>query len=123
MNFKTFVNELDLSYLTIGWKICRNDWAGLAKYLVEKLSKLLKKANPDDLRKYSVLVAKIAVYVQQGIATFCPDDSAYKAAGVTTCNAIARLAVHLEDGEYTTDELDEDIDNITKCIDAWKAVK
>ena len=115
------LKELDIGKWSACWTFITEGWAGIARVVCEAFTKLLRKKDPAKLRDYAEFVGKVAVYVDGGVNIFCTDD-ATKAAGSATASAVAVLAEHLADGEYTTDELTQDVTNIGKCVDAWKAV-
>ena len=47
----------------------------------------------------------------------------YRDAATKTVDALRTLAVALEDGNLTSDELDANIKAISACVDGWKEVK
>ena len=121
MKLTEMLKELNIGKWSACWAFISDGWAGIARLVCEAFTKLLRRKDPDKLRGYAEFVGKVAVYVGGGVETFCTDDTT-KAAGAATANAVSVLAEHLEDGEYTTDELESDIKNIASAVDAWKAV-
>lgn len=121
MKLTEMLKELNIGKWSACWTFITEGWAGIARVICEAFTKLLRKKDPGKLREYAEFVGKVAVYVNGGVETFCTDDTT-KAAGAATAGAVAVLAEHLADGEYTTDELTQDVANIGKCVDAWKAV-
>lgn len=121
MKLTDMLKELNVGKWSACWAFITDGWAGIAKIVCEAFTKLLRRKDPDKLRDYAEFVGKIAVYVGGGVETFCTDD-ATKAAGTATASAVSVLSEHLADGEYTTDELTQDVANIGKCVEAWKAV-
>ena len=115
------LDELEVSKWSAFWTLLTGGWADLAKLLCTAFTKLLRKCDPDKLKKYSSLAAKIAVCAKSIVDVFV-DSAKEKAAAEATIVCIQTLAEHLEDGEYTTDELESDIKNIASAVDAWKAV-
>lgn len=115
------LNELEVSKWSAFWTLLTGGWADLAKLLCTAFTKLLRKCDPTKLKKYSALAAKIAVCSKSIVDTFV-ESAKEKAAADATIVCVQTLAEHLEDGEYKTDELDEDVENIVKAVDAWKAV-
>lgn len=121
MDITTLFKNLNVSKISVIWAFITGGWAGLAKLLCEAFTKLLSTANPEKLKEYSELAAKIASFIRTGIDLFIKDEKV-KTAAEATAKAIEDLAKHIADGIYNEQELDEDIDNITACIDAWKEV-
>lgn len=120
MSMKSFVNDLGISIWGIVWSRIKGGWKGVAIYLCKALTALLKKLPSESLKKYSDVIRKVMDLVNLIVVDFVPE--AYKEAGEKTVAAIKILAEHVEDGEYTEEELDADIDAISACIDAWKNV-
>lgn len=121
MDITTLFKDLNISKFSVIWAFLADGWAGLAKLLCEAFTKILSKANPAKLKEYSELAAKIASFIRTGIDLFLKDEKV-KAAAEATAKAIEQLANHISDGIYNEQELNEDIDNITVFIDAWKEV-
>ena len=115
------LKSLNISKFSAAWTLLTGGWAGLAKLICEAFTKLLKKADPDKLRDYSELAAKIAGFIRTGIDLFVKDER-IRAAANATAAAIEALANHIKDGQYDEAELDSDVDNIEACIEAWKQV-
>ena len=121
MKLTEMLKELDIGKWSACWTFITEGWAGIARVVCEAFTKLLREKDPAKLCDYAEFVGKVAVFVNCGVNIFCTDD-ATKAAGSATAGAVAVFAEHLADGEYTTDELTQDVTNIGKCVDAWKAV-
>lgn len=121
MDITTLFKNLNISKFSVIWAFLTDGWAGLAKLLCEAFTKILSKANPAKLKEYSELAAKIASFIRTGIDLFLKDENV-KSAAEATAKAIEQLANHIADGIYNEQELNEDIANITVCIDAWKKV-
>ena len=117
----SILNDLEISRWTAFWTLLTGGFAELAKLICTAFTKLLAKADPSKLRKYAELTAKIALLAQRVVDVFVSGDKE-KGAATATIICLRTLAEHLEDGQYTTDELDADIDNIVAAIDAWKKV-
>ena len=113
------LNDLEISRWTAFWTLLTGGFAELAKLLCTAFTKLLSKADPVKLKVYAELAAKIAL-LAQGVVDIFVSGEKEKEAATATILCIRTLAEHLEDGEYTTEELDIDVDNIVKCVDAWK---
>ena len=96
-------------------------WADLAIIVCNAFTKLLRKAKAEMLAAYAEFAEKIAKIINFVVELFVKDDDIKKAA-ISTCNALSAFASHVKDGEYTPAELDEDIDNIEKCVADWKSV-
>lgn len=115
----SILNDLEISKWTAFWTLLTGGWAELAKLICTAFTKLLAKADHAKLKKYSELAAKIAL-LAQGVVDIFVSGEKEKEAATATILCIRTLAEHLEDGEYTTEELDIDVDNIVKCVEAWK---
>lgn len=115
----SILNDLEISKWSAFWTLLTGGWAELAKLVCTAFTKLLRKADPAKLKKYAELAAKIALLAQGVVDIFVSGDKE-KDAATATINCLRTLAEHLEDGEYTPEELDEDVDNIIAAIDAWK---
>ena len=115
------LNDLEISKWTAFWTLLTGGWAELAKLICTAFTKLLAKADPSKLRKYAELAAKISLLAQRVVDVFVTGDKERDAATATIV-CLRTLAEHLEDGQYTPDELDADVDNIIAAIDAWKKV-
>lgn len=115
------LNDLEISRWTAFWTLLTGGWSELAKLICTAFTKLLAKADPSKLRKYAELAAKIAMFAQRVVDIFVSGDKE-KDAATATIVCLRTLAEHLEDGQYTPDELDADIGNIEKCVEAWKKV-
>ena len=116
------LNDLEISRWTAFWTLLTGGFAELAKLLCTAFTKLLRKADPEKLKKYAELTAKIALFAQRVVDIFVSGDKE-KEAATATITCLRTLAEHLEDGEYTTEELDADVDNIIAAIDAWKKIE
>ena len=121
MKLTEMLKELNVGKWTACWAFIVDGWAGIARLICEAFTKLLRRKDPEKLRSYAELIGKVAMYISGGVETFCADD-ATRAAGSATATAVATLAEHLADGEYTPEELSADIANIEKSVNAWKAV-
>lgn len=119
MKISAFLKELDISKWSAIWAFLTDGWAGLAKLICTAFTKLLRKADPAKLKRYAELASKVAVFLRGIIETFI-EAGAVRDAALQTADSVAVLAEHLADGEYTTDELDVDVDNIKACVEAWK---
>ena len=122
MNLSAILKELNISKLKAAWTLVFGGWADLAVLICKAFTNLLRKAKGEVLRKYAEFAIKVAQFIRFGIDLFCPEGK-YKVAGVVTVDALIAFAEHCKDGDYSPDELDEDIDNIEKCAEAWKKVK
>ena len=103
------------------WSLVTDGWSGLMKYGLEFVNGLLKKLDVEKCQKASRIAVNIAAVVSAAIGVFV--DEKYREASNLTVDALKELAVALEDGQVTEEELDRNVKNIEKCIDAWKAVK
>lgn len=121
MKLGKFFEELNISKWSAIWAFLSDGWAGLAELICTAFTKLLRKADPEKLKKYAQLAAKIAVFLRGMVETFI-EEGKVRVAALKAADAVQVLAEHLADGEYTTAELDIDVDNIRDCIVAWQAV-
>lgn len=121
MKLGKFFDELDISKWSAIWAFLSGGWAGLAELICTAFTKLLRKADPEKLKKYAELAAKVALFLRGMVETFIEEGKVREAA-LKTADAVQVLAEHLADGEYTPAELDIDVDNIRACIEAWQAV-
>jgi len=121
MNITELLKNLGISKWSAAWSFVTGGWSGLAKLVCEAFTKILKRANPDQLTKYSELTIKLAMFIRYGINLFVTDEK-IKTAAEATAKAVEELAEHIKDGNYDESELDKDIENIEACIDAWKKV-
>ena len=115
------LNDLEISRWTAFWTLLTGGFAELAKLLCTAFTKLLRKEDQAKLKKYAELAARIALLAQRVVDVFVSGDKE-KEAATATITCLKTLAEHLEDGQYTPDELDADVDNIIAAIDAWKKV-
>ena len=121
MKLTDMLKELNIGKWSACWAFITDGWAGLGKLVCEAFTKILRKAEPEKLKGHAEFTQKVAVFVTGGVETFCTDEKTM-AAGKATAEAIGTLAEHISDGEYTKDELAQDVANIEKCITAWKEV-
>ena len=118
MDVKTIMKKLDISTLGMLWAKVTGGWSGVGVYVTKAVTKLLRKAKPEDLKEYGEIIVKVAELVNLIVTNRVPEK--YKEAALATVAAILALANHIKDGEYTQEEFDADIDNIEKCVEAWK---
>lgn len=123
MNLTTILKELNISKLSAAWTLIFGGWDDLAVLICKAFTGLLRKANGETLKTYAEFSIKVAQLIRFGVDLFCHPEGKYKVAGVNTVDALMALAEHCKDGEYTPAELNEDIDNIEKCAEAWKNLK
>lgn len=114
-------DDLEISKWTAFWTLLTGGFAEVAKLLCTAFTKLLRKADLEKLKKYAELAAKIALLAQRIVDIFVSGDKE-KEAATATITCLKTLAEHLEDSQYTPDELGADVDNIIAAIDAWKKV-
>lgn len=103
------------------WALVTGGWSGLAIYALEGVNSLLAKCDVETLKKTAKIVSSVATTVKGVIEVFVSKEAVKNAAGLTV-SALEDLAKALEDGELTKDELDSNIETITSCVNAWKAV-
>ena len=103
------------------WSLVTDGWSGLMKYGLEFVNSALQKFDADKLRSASRISVNIAAVVSAAVGVFV--DEKYRDAANKTVEALKDLALSIEDGELSNDELNANIEAINKCIDAWKAVK
>ena len=122
MNINSILKELGISKLKAAWTLLTKGLSGLIELLAKAFTALLRKANPDKLSNYAEITEKIAKFTKYGVELFVKNED-YKKAGILTAQSIGMLALHISDGEYTKEELNDDIDSIDVCIKQWKEVK
>lgn len=113
------LNTLGVSKLRAAWSLLTGGISGFLTILAKAFTALLHKADPDKLKHYADLSAKLAKLTRYGVELFVTNEC-YKKAGTATADALTAFAEHVADGEYTKAELDEDIDTIEACISLWK---
>lgn len=116
------IKSLGISKWSAAWSFITDGWGGLALLICKAFTALLGKADREKLAKYADFTAKLALVVRGGIETFC-GEGAVRDAGLATADAIAELSRHIEDGDYSVEELQKDAENIEKCVDCWRAAK
>ena len=122
MNINAILKELGISKLKAAWTVFRKGVSGLIELLAKAFTALLRKANPDELEYYADLSARIARFIRYGIELFVTNQK-YKDAGMSTASGLEEFSKHIADGEYTYEELRDDIDFIEECIDMWKGIR
>ena len=103
------------------WSLVTDGWSGLIKYALEFVNAALQKFDAEKLRSASRMAVNIAAVVSAAVGVFV--DEKYRDASNKTVDALKNLAISIEDGELSSEELNANIEAINKCIDAWKAVK
>lgn len=119
MNINVILKALGVSKLRAAWTVFTEGMAGLLSLLAKAFTALLRKADPTKLEYYADLSARIAKFMRYGVELFVTDEC-YKKAGTATADGLETFAKHISDGEYTKEELSEDIDFIEACISLWK---
>lgn len=122
MNINSILKTLGISKLKAAWTVLTGGVSGLLELAAKAFTALLRKANPDKLSYYADLSVRIAKFINQGLDLFVSNEK-YRAAGKATVDGLESFAAHIADGEYTKEELDEDIDFIEDCIQLWKYTK
>ena len=113
--------RMNISKIKAAWAFLTGGWSGLAQYMLKAVNALLAKCDADKCKRTATIAISIAAIVKTACDVFAPDK--YKSAAAKTVDALETLAVALEDGNLTEDELNTNIDAISTCIDAWKEVK
>lgn len=103
------------------WSLATGGWSGLMKYGLEFSNSALQSMDAEKLLSASRIVVNIAAVVSAAVGVFV--DEKYRDAANKTVDALKNLAISIEDGKMTSEELDANIKAINDCIDAWKAVK
>jgi len=119
MNISKIFKALGISKWGAAWTVLTKGMSGLLALVAEAFTNLLRKADKDKLAYYADLATKISKVIRCAIEQFVTAP-AYKAAGDSTVGGLESFAKHVSDGEYTQDELMEDIDFMEACIDLWK---
>ena len=112
---------MDISKIKAAWAFLTGGWSGLAEYLLTVVNKGLAKCDAEKLRKTATIAINVAAVVKTACDVFAPDK--YRDAATKTVDALRTLAVALEDGNLTSEELDANIGAISGCIATWKEVK
>ena len=112
---------MNISKIKAAWAFLTGGWSGLAQYMLGIVNKALALCDAEKCRKCATVAISIAAVVKTVCDIFAPDK--YKVAAANTIDALETLASALEDGTLTNDELNSNIDAISNCINAWKAVK
>ena len=121
MNISTILKSLDISKLSAITTLIFGGWADLAVLVCKAFTKLLRKADQTKLKFYAEFAAKVAKTIRFIVDLFISGENV-KAAAISTCVALETFSNHVADGDYTPEELDEDIDNIENCVADWKKV-
>lgn len=103
------------------WALVTDGWAGLMKYVLGFINVALQKLNGDKLKKASQIAVNVAAVVSAAVGVFV--DEKYRDAANKTVDALKDLALSIEDGELSGAELSANIEAVSMCVDAWKAVK
>ena len=109
---------MEISKIKAIWALVTGGFAGLAVYLLEAVNKWFATLSRDKFARAASIVRAIANAISILIETFLP--AKYVDAANKTLDALNTLAMSLEDGEVTKDELDADIDAVEAAIAAWK---
>lgn len=112
---------MNISKVKAAWAFLTGGWSGLAQYMLGIVNKALALCDAEKCRKCSTIAISIAAIVKTAVDVFAPEK--YKLPAASTVNALETVATALEDGQLTAEELNVNIDNISACIEAWKAVK
>ena len=103
------------------WSLVTDGWSGLMKYVLEFVNIALQKLDGEKLKRASQIAVNVAAVVSTAVGVFV--DEKYREAANKTVDALKDLALYIEDGELSSEELNANIEAVNKCIDAWKAVK
>ena len=103
------------------WSLVTDGWSGLMKYVLEFVNIALQKLDGEKLKRASQIAVNVAAVVSTAVGVFV--DEKYREAANKTVDALKDLALSIEDGELSSEELNANIEAVNKCIDAWKAVK
>lgn len=112
---------MDISKIKSAWAFLTGGWSGLAEYLLGVVNKGLAKLEAEKCRKTATIAISVAAIIKTACDVFAPEK--YKEASAKTIAALETLAVALEDGNLTKDEISANIDGISACVKAWKEVK
>ena len=72
-------------------------------------------------RNYSAIIVALAEFGEKILNIYFMDDGK-KAALSKTVDTLRKVAVSLEDGKVTSDELEQTINDIVDTIEAWKNI-
>lgn len=111
---------MNISRIKAIWALVTSGWPGLAQYVLEAVNAALSKCDVEKCKKTASVAISAAAIVKVVCDVFAPEK--YKSAAADTVAALETLAGALEDGVLTKDELDSNVDAISKCIETWKEV-
>ena len=112
---------MDISKIKAAWAFLTGGWSGLAEYLLGVVNKGLAKLDAEKCRKTATIAISVAAVVKTACDVFAPEK--YKHAATSTIEALEALAIALEDGQLTAEEISSNIGTITSCVTLWKEVK
>lgn len=112
---------MNISKIKAAWAFLTGGWSGLAQYLLQAVNAVLEKCDAEKCRKTATIAISVAAIVKTACDVFAPEK--YKVAAANTVDALETLATALEDGQLTEAELNDNIDAISTCVEAWKEVK
>lgn len=112
---------MNISKLGALWALMTGGWSGLVVYLLEAVNEALAKLDAAKLAEVAKIVKSVMDALHILGDTFVPER--YRTACRFTVEALADLAVALQDGKLTKDELDAEIDAVEAAVEEWKKAK
>ena len=112
---------MNISKIKAAWNFLTGGWAGLAEYMLGVVNETLAKCDAEKCRKCASIAMSVSAVVKTACDVFAPEK--YKGVACDTIAALNTLAAALEDGQLTKEEINANIEAISKCISAWKEVK
>lgn len=109
------------NYIVIGCKgIFGDGMSSIVAYVLGLFNKkVLSRCPAEELKKWSGVFRSLMVFVSDVVEIFVTEEAVRLAAGSTT-EVLGKLASHLEDGNYSEEELDADIEAVYAAIENWK---
>ena len=83
--------------------------------------KVLSKVSTENLRKYSGLIVALAEFGEKVLDLYIVSESKREALSKTV-DTLRKVSIALEDGQVTTDELEQAINDLVDTINAWKSL-
>ena len=112
---------MEISKIKAVWSFITGGWSGLCQYVLTVVNAALAKCDEEKCRNAATIAIGVAAVVKTACEVFAPDK--YKSAAANTITALEKLAVALEDGKLTKEEISGNIDAISACVEAWKEVR
>lgn len=112
---------MNISKIKALWALMTGGWSGLARYILTVVNAGLAKCDAEKCKKAATVALSVSAIIKSAVDAFAPDK--YRDAATKTVEALNALALALEDGVLTQDEVSTNVTAISACVDAWKEVK